>query len=152
MEVPLLNFQMINMLFSCSKELSHKKIRNSGLSDTECLICSYVSQNKNCSQDDVVQALRMNKTTVAKAMLSLEEKGFIQRETDKTDRRKNVLRITENGIDSCAEIMHLHDIWMDRIMSVLTNEEQEQFESCCVKLLCKAEELISEQKRNTEKD
>ena len=94
----------------------------------------------------------MNKTTVAKAMLSLEEKGFIQRETDKTDKRKNVLNITEKGVENCAELMNLHDNWFDSIMSALSDDEQEQFENCCVKLLTKAEKLISEQKRNTEKD
>lgn len=147
-----MDFNMLNTLYKCSKELGHKKIRNCGLNDTECLICSYVNQNRNCSQDDVAKSLMMNKTTVAKAMLSLEEKGFVQRENDKTDKRKNVLSITEKGIENCAEIMHLHDNLFNSIMSALTEEEQEQFENCCVKLLTKAEKLVSEQKRNTEKD
>ena len=143
-----MDFKMLNMLFKCSKEFSHKKIKSCGLSDTECLICSYVYQFKSCSQDDVVQGLRMDKTTAAKALQSLEEKGFIERDTDISDKRKKVLNVTQSGIERCAEIINLHDKWFESVMSALLPEEQEQFERCCEKLLKKAEKLISEQQDN----
>ena len=114
------------------------------MTDTECLICSYIYHHENCSQDDAVQGLLIDKTTAAKAMQSLEEKGLIERSADKADKRRKNLKITEYGIKRCSEIIHLHDNWFSSVMSALTADEQEQFEKCCVKLLKKAEELTAE--------
>ncbi len=147
-----MDFQMLNMLFRCAKEYNHKKIKSCGLSDTESLICSYVYQHEACSQDDVVQSLRIDKTTAAKAMLTLEEKGYITRETDPKDRRKKALRITEHGIEGCSEIINLHDRWLKEVMSTLSDSEQEQFEHYCVRLLTKAENMITEQRKTNDTD
>lgn len=142
-----MDFYMLNMLLKSSKEFSHEKIKSCGLTDTECFICSYVFRHEDCSQDDAVQGLRIDKTTAAKAIQSLEEKGYIERSADKSDRRKKNLKITEYGGERCREIIHLHDNWFSGIMSALTDEEQAQFENCCVKLLNKAEEMSASQKR-----
>lgn len=64
-----MNYQTFNLLFRCSKEFSHDKIRLQDLSDTECMICSFIYSHQNCSQDDVSVALKMDKTTVAKRLL-----------------------------------------------------------------------------------
>ena len=136
-----MDFQTLNMLFKCSKDFSHKKIRNCGLNNTECLICSYVYQHENCSQDDIVKGLNIEKSTLTKAAAILEEKGFIKRRKDKTDGRKKLLRLTKAGLESCSEIINLHDRWFSEVMTALNEEEQEQFEAYCVKLLKKAEEM-----------
>ena len=140
-----MDYQILNTLFRCSKEFGHKKLRSCGLSETECLICSFVFQHEKCSQDDASSGLRIDKTTAAKAISTLEEKGFILRQTDKTDRRRKLLTLTEKGIDSCRGIINLHDSWLSEVMSALNKNEQEQFEEYCVKLLKKAEEMINRQ-------
>ena len=66
-----MDYQILNLLFRCNKEFSHEKIRKQELSDTECMICSYIYSHENCSQDDVSVALKTDKTTVGKALMSL---------------------------------------------------------------------------------
>lgn len=139
-----MDFQTLNLLFRFGKEFGHKRIRNRGLSDTECMLCSYVSSHPGCSQDDAVQGLRMDKTTAARALGALEEKGFLRRTQDGRDRRKKVLRITPAGEESISGILHLHDRWFHRVLSVLSEEEQRQFEQYCLRLLRAAEELLPE--------
>lgn len=138
-----MDFQMLNLFFKCGKEYSHKRIKNSGLSETECLICSYAYSHDGCVQDDVVQTLHMDKTTVAKALHSLEEKGYISRVQATEDRRKKLLFLTPSGRECVSSLLHLHDNWFSSVLTCLSDEEQKQFEGYCVRLLRAAEEKLA---------
>lgn len=143
-----MKFGTLDLLFKYGREFGHRRIRGSGLSDTECLLCSFVSAHPGCSQDDAVQALHMDKTTAAKALHSLEEKDCILRAQSSEDRRKKMLTITEAGTAKLSAIMHLHDQWMSRVLAALEPEEQAQFEEYCIRLLRAAESLHSDDGAN----
>ena len=137
-----MDYQILNLLFRCSKEFSHGKIRRQELSDTECMICSYVYSHADCSQDDVSAALRTDKTTVGKALVSLENKGCVERRQDGADKRIKRLSLTAKGREKVAELVGIHDNWLREIMTCLSEEEQKQFENYCGRLLAAAEKLI----------
>ena len=138
-----MDYQILKLLFRCNKEFSHEKIRKQELSDTECMICSYVYANENCSQDDVSVALKTDKTTVGKALASLENKACVMRMQDKADKRVKRLSLTDVGRKKVAELIDLHDNWLRDIMTCLSSEEQKQFENYCERLLAAAEKLAN---------
>ena len=130
-----MDFQIINDLYKFSKEFGSEQKKSCGLNDTECRICSYVYANKECSQEEVASGLKIDKTTIAKAISGLEKKGYLARIQSETDKRKKVLSITEYGYEKSYEILHLHDKWLNRVMQALTPSEREIFEDCCRRLL-----------------
>ena len=136
-----MDFQTLNLLFRCSKEFSHEKIRRQELSDTECMICSYIYSRENCSQDDVSVALKTDKTTVGKALMSLEKKNCVMRVQDAADKRVKRLSLTDTGREKIAALADLHNNWLEKILTCLSREEQEQFENYCERLLVAAEQL-----------
>lgn len=136
-----MDYQKLNLLFRCSKEFSHARIRTQELSDTECMICSYIYSHKNCSQDDVSVALKTDKTTVGKALASLEKKKCVVRLQDETDKRIKRLSLTAIGHDRIEALADLHNNWLSDIMTCLSEEEQKQFENYCDRLLTAAEHL-----------
>ena len=136
-----MDYQKLNLIFRCNKEFSHQKIRMQELSDTECLICSYIYSHENSSQDEVSAALKTDKTTVGKALASLEKKNCVVRSQDEADRRIKRLALTAAGRDKVAELVDLHNNWLSEIMTCLTAEEQKQFENYCDRLLAAAEKL-----------
>ena len=136
-----MDFQTLNLLFRCNKEFSHEKIRMQELSDTECMICSYIYSHANCSQDDVSVALKTDKTTVGKALTSLENKGCVIRTQDAEDKRVKRLTLTGEGREKVAKLVDVHNNWLRDIMTSLTEEEQKQFENYCERLLAAAEKL-----------
>lgn len=136
-----MNYQTFNLLFRCSKEFSHDKIRLQDLSDTECMICSFIYSHQNCSQDDVSVALKMDKTTVGKALASLEKKACVVRTQDAIDKRVKRLSLTSSGKERIAKLVDIHNSWLSQIMNCLTEEEQKQFENYCNRLLVAAETL-----------
>ncbi len=136
-----MDYQTINLLFRCSKEFSHKKIRMRQLSDTECMICSYIYSHESCSQDDVSVALKTDKSTVGKALTSLEKKACVARTTDSADKRIKRLTLTDTGRRKIAELADVHNNWLREILTCLSEDERHQFENCCVRLLAAAEKL-----------
>ena len=137
-----MDYQKLHLLFRCNKEFSHEKIRLHELSDTECMICSYIYSHENCSQDDVAVALKTDKTTVGKALTALEKKGCVARSRDESDKRVKWLLLTDMGHDRISELINLHNNWLHDIMTCLSDEEQRQFESFCDRLLDAAEKMI----------
>ena len=136
-----MDYQTLNLLFRCNKEFSHERIRKQELSDTECMICSYIYSHGNCSQDDVSAALKTDKTTVGKALASLEGKACVLRTQDEADKRVKRLSLTAVGREKVTKLIDIHDHWLREIMTCLSEEEQKQFESICERLLAAAEKL-----------
>lgn len=136
-----MDYQILNLLFRCNKEFSHEKIRMQELSDTECMICSYIFSHKYCSQDDVSVALKTDKTTVGKALAALEKKNCVIRSVDETDKRVKRLSLTETGWNKVSKLVDLHNDWLSEIITCLSENEQKQFENYCERLLAAAEKL-----------
>ena len=136
-----MEYQTLNLLLRCSKEFGHKIIRSQSLSDTECMICSYIYSHNRCSQDDVSIALKTDKTTVGKALAALEAKGCVTRTVDKNDRRIKRLSLTVSGRDKITKLINIHDNWLTEIMSCLSAAERKQFENYCERLLAAADML-----------
>lgn len=136
-----MDFRTLNLLYRCSRDFSHQRIRMRDLSDTECMICTYVSSHPGCSQEDAAEALRMDKTTVGKAVCTLEAKNCVERTRDDADKRVKRLRITPEGKERIADLMSLHNDWLGEILTCLQPEEQLRFENYCERLLAAAEAL-----------
>ena len=136
-----MDYQTLNLLFRCNKEFSHEKIRMQELSDTECMICSYIYSHKSCSQDDVSVALKTDKTTVGKALASLEKKNCVVRNQDTEDKRFKRLSLTADGHKKVSELVDIHNNWLNEIMKCLTEDEKKNFENYCDRLLNAAENL-----------
>ena len=131
----------LNLLFRYAKTFAHNRIREVGITDTEHLICAFIFGHRNSSQDNIDSALQLDKTTVAKALISLEKKGYINRIQNPENRRKNVINITDNGKESIKEIVNIYNEWQEKIAIALTAEEWILFEEYCQRLLDVAEKM-----------
>ncbi len=136
-----MDYQTLNLLIRCSKEFNHQKIRMQDLSETEVMISSYIYLHDACSQDDVSIALKIDKTTIGKALLSLEKKACVNRSIDENDKRIKRLSLTELGRNKVGNLLDIHNNWLTNVMSCLNKEEQEQFKNYCDRLLLEAEKL-----------
>ncbi len=136
-----MDFHNLNLLTKYAKEYGHSKIRVVGMSDTEHMICTFLFAHDGVSQDDVCEALRVDKATVARALLTLEEKGFVSRTPNLENRRKNLLFITDEGKKSIADVVHIYDEWITRISVCLSPDEQQCFDEYCGRLLATARKI-----------
>jgi DNA-binding MarR family transcriptional regulator len=115
------------MLIKLGRQFAHAKIRGLGLSDTEYDICAFLYFHDQVSQDTISSSLILDKTTVAKALRVMESKGLIDRRQNESNRRKNIIRLSEAGRISVAHSIDVYDQWLNIVCSSLTDNERQQF-------------------------
>jgi DNA-binding MarR family transcriptional regulator len=122
-------------------------LRGTGVNDTEYNICCFLNFYGDASQDMIAKSYAFDKSTVAKALLSLEKRGLITRKTDPANRRRNIISITDKGREQIKDAVGIYDDWVKSISSSLSDAEQIEFERLTGKLLEKAKELKGETKQ-----
>ena len=130
-----MHFHKFYKLARYEREYAHKRLKENGLSDTEYLICMYLHAHGNMSQESISRGLCTNKTTVAKAVRSLENKSIVSSTQNPDNRRENIVELSAHGREIVDAVRDLYNEWMEKVTRCLSDEEKQTFESCLVKML-----------------
>jgi len=122
-------------------DYGHDRIRAAGLTDTEYMICILLYNGENSSQDEISEALALNKTTVAKALTALEGRGLVGRCQNPMNKRKNNVRLLPEGYKSLSLIKGICEEWLQKITDCLTLEEINILSDISERALIEAKEL-----------
>lgn len=68
------------------------------------------------------------KGNVSQGVELLVKKGFLRRNTDRTDRRKVHLSLEETAIPLCNEIEKVNQSFKEQLLQGLTQQEKETYE------------------------
>jgi len=97
-------------------------------------ILKEIIDNKNITQDSLARLLDLDKTTIAKAVKRLEEKGLIVRSKSKYDRRKNELAATARA-SLMKESMEMHrKAYTRAVFAGIDEEALKQFDTTLKKI------------------
>ena len=80
--------------------------------------------------------MAVDKATTTRAIMKLEEEGYVKRIVDKDDKRKYQIFLTDKAKEKKEEILEIGSRWEKRLISCL---EQEEFE-ILQNILCKIAE------------
>jgi DNA-binding MarR family transcriptional regulator len=78
------------------------------------------------SQDYLAQTLHINKAAVARALLKLEQNGYIEKRKEDTDRRNNHIYLTKKAIDVKEQFLSEIDSWTEKLADGLSRVDQRQ--------------------------
>ena len=87
------------------------------------LLCIYEDEGLQKTQQDIANRLNMNEGTIARALRKLEDKDFIQRNTNPDNRRQNLISLTDKGLKVAEEFKNLDDKWEKEVFKSLTSDE-----------------------------
>ena len=93
------------------------------------------------SQEELARDLCVNKSTVARNLTYLEEKGFIKREALPTDKRQFAVYPTDKMLSVLPEVKKASKTWMDILSEGIDDAELEIFNSVLSRMEQKAREL-----------
>ena len=88
------------------------------------------------SHDLLTEKMAVDKATTTRAIMKLEEEGYVKRIVDKDDKRKYQIFLTDKAKEKKEEILEIGSRWEKRLISCL---EQEEFE-ILQNILCKIAE------------
>jgi DNA-binding MarR family transcriptional regulator len=113
-----------------SKDVEEKYPNLQGLSNNEIAIIRIISesQKEEVIIKDILEVLKLPKSTLTSIIDRLENRKFITRAISKRDRRSYKLELTEKGkITQCEHIKFEEEVYGKIITSLDTYEEREDF-------------------------
>ncbi len=98
-------------------------------------VLSYLAECPDLTQQQVAEALAIDRSEVVRLMDGLERAGFVVRARDSEDRRKYRLSITKSGREMVARTDERIREAADRLLYRLTPEERETLHRLALKAI-----------------
>ena len=114
----------INSISRCHTLFRNRELEGI-LNGSHTVFVYSVMNNPGCTQDSIAQRLCLNKSTVARALATLEEQGYVNRVQDPEDKRKLLVYPTERMEKIFPRVKELAAKWRESVLSELTPEESE---------------------------
>ena len=101
-----------------------------------------ICKNPGITQEQLSKVMYVHKSNVARQVGSLEEKGFVQRRPDPSDRRSLQLYPTEKALSALGDIRRVHAKWRELLLDGMNEEEQEIVAKCIERLAENAKRAV----------
>lgn len=107
-----------------------------------------ICRNPGRSQEELARELCINKSTAARAMMRLEDKGYITRTPLPNDKRQFSVHPTEKMKAILPEVAAASAEWTALLSEGIPQEELEIFNSVLERMQARAAEIIVKQEEN----
>ena len=97
-----------------------------GVSTTQCFMIVEIGRKPGLSVKELAEILRMDKSGVSRAVEELVQKGFVERNPSKEDRRYVVLTLLPKGQERFEKIEHDMYINFKEVLEQIPEEKREQ--------------------------
>ena len=124
--------------------------RNSRITASDLNSCHYAFVISICrkpgrSQEEIARDLCLNKSTVARALNSLETNGYILRTPLPNDKRQFSVHPTEKMLGVLPKVRKASAEWRDQLSEDIPEEEMEIFNSVLERMERRARDIIESQ-------
>lgn len=116
--------RFISILYRKNQIFLSSVLKPLGISTSEYPLLLILYDDDSLTQEDITGRLHLDKSAVARAIHSLEEKGFVRKEKDQSDQRCNRISLTPKSLEVKPHIMEALDQWNDILMSDMNEEER----------------------------
>jgi MarR family transcriptional regulator for hemolysin len=129
-----LGFQ-INALARLMRTELERRLSEIGLTPTSWVILTALSEEDRSSQTDLAARVFLDAATMTRALDVLEAKGLLSRTRDLTDRRVQIVELTDYGRGVSVDIGYIGVQLNNELTSVLTAKERSKFEDTIRRLV-----------------
>lgn len=138
-------------IWRCGNLYRTSRYESLGLGSYQDSYILNVCAHPSITQEGLSKLIYIHKSNVARQLGSLEEKGFIRRETDPSDKRNMLVYPTEKAYAVLDEIKRVNAEW-DRIMlEGFSEEEREEVERLSALLAERAKKIIEKEEKTEDK-
>ena len=116
----------INRTTRCSNFYRTQQLQDTGISGVQCVYLMRISRQPGISQDQLAGQLYKDKSVVARQLATLQQAGFVRKESSPTDRRVQQLYPTEKTMELLPRIRAVLEQWDEILTRGFSGEEREQ--------------------------
>jgi len=117
----------------------NNELKAYGLNSSQYIFLIQLYKTNNVSQETLANTLFIDKSATTRALIHLEDNGFIERIPNPCDKRSNLVRLTEKGASLKEDLFYLLVKWNNKLTARLSAEEYDAVYSLLQKM---AEEIV----------
>ena len=140
--------KMLNNISRSQAVYRHSRISAPDLQTGHYAFVLAICRTPGSSQEELARELCINKSTVARNLNCLEEKGYISRASLPNDKRQLSVYPTEKMLAVLPEVKAASSEWMALLSEGIPGEELEIFNSVLSRMQTRAREIIEKQEEN----
>ena len=140
--------KMLNNISRSQAIYRHGKISAEDMHSGHYAFVLAICREPGRSQEELARELCINKSTVARNLNCLEEKGYISRTPLPNDKRQFSVYPTEKMLAVLPEVRKASDEWMTLLSEGIPKEELRVFDSVLKRMQDRAREIIEKQEEN----
>ncbi len=140
--------KMLNNISRSQAIFRHSKISADDLQTSHYAFALAICKNPGRSQEELARELCINKSTVARNLNYLEEKGYVSRKSLPNDKRQFCVFPTDKMLAVIPEIKSVSHEWMTLLSEGIPQDELETFNSVLERMQSRAREIIERQEEN----
>lgn len=140
--------KMLNNISRSQAIFRHSKISANDLQSGHYAFALAICREPGRSQEELARELCINKSTVARNLNHLEEKGYILRKSLKGDKRQFCVFPTNKMLTVLPEIKDASREWMTLLSDGIPQDELDTFNSVLERMQKRAREIIENQEEN----
>lgn len=137
--------KMLNNISRSQAVYRHSKVSAEDLQSSQYAFVLAICREPGRSQEDLARELCVNKSTVARNVNYLEEKGYVTRTPLPQDKRQFSVFPTEKALCVLPEIKAASAQWMQLLSQGISQTELDTFDSVLMRMQEKAREIIEQQ-------
>lgn len=137
--------KMLNNISRSQAIFRNSRISAEDLQSSHYAFVLTICRQPGRSQEEIASELCVNKSTVARNLNYLEEKGYITRQSIPNDKRQFSVHPTPKMFEVLPEIKSVSHEWITLLSEGISQEELEIFNSVLGRMQEKAREIIGKQ-------
>ena len=139
-------FQM-KIMNRFARMFKNEYLQKLGLVHRESEMILALARNPGRSQDDIAEALLVDKSSVARCLSGLEERGLVVRTVNPADRRVTLVELSPEAVELVPKIREINVRWSEFMMEALTEEERNVFVDAIDKIYRKVRDEAAERRK-----
>lgn len=140
----------LNIISRCQSSFRNAKLGSELCSAHHSLVLA-ICREPGRSQDDLAKDICIDKSGVARALASLEAKGFVERKPDPNNKRKLLVFPTEKLLEIIPSVRSVTAEWNRIVSEGISEEEFAVFQSVLFRIEKNARKIVDNQEVTPEK-
>lgn len=134
--------RQISITYRCAMRFRENELADTGLAGCQTPYLTALYRQPGISQEEMARALNVNKSSVARQLSVLEEKGYVRRIPSATDKRILLIHPTEKALAVKERLYRCYHDWNSYLTQDFTEEEQEALSRLMARIAARAEDYV----------
>lgn len=134
--------RQISVTYRCAMRFRENELADTGLAGCHTPYLTSLFRQHGISQEEMARQLNVNKSTVARQLAILEDKGYVRREPSETDRRLLLVYPTEKSFQIKDRLYRCYHDWSSYLTQDFTDEEKATLSDLMARIAHRAENYV----------